>query len=197
MTINADLLRTWGSRSKIYRKNEFIFMEEDDPKWYYQIINGKVRMFNCNEEGREFTQGVFSDGESFGEPPLLVRRPYPASAQAQTDTVLLQLPADGFFQVLNEYPDVKTELLNQMAARVYEKTIGIRTIINCKPETRILNFLQKHKAKSETGEPKCHIPFTRQEIANSIGLRVETVIRTLSRMQRKKQVEIREHKLFY
>lgn len=197
MTIDPDLLRTWGSRSRIYRKSEFIYLEDQDPRWFFQIISGKVRMFNSNDEGREFTQGTFSDGESFGEPALLLRKPYPATAQACIDSIIQMLPIDVFFQVLYEYPEVKSNFLNAMAQRVYEKTLGIRSIINCRPETRILNFLELHKSKQGLRGPKTYIPLTRQEIANSTGLRVETVIRTLARLDKDKVVEIRDHKIFF
>lgn len=197
MTIDPDLLRTWGSRSRIFRKQEFIFMEDEEPRWYYQLISGRVRMFNSNDEGREFTQGTFSDGESFGEPPLLLRKPFPATAQAIVDSVILMLPIDVFFQILDEYPEIKMDFLLGMAKRVYQKTIGIRSIINCKPKTRILNFLELHKSKQGLRAPKTYIPLTRQEIANSTGLRVETVIRTLARLDKDKIVEIRDHKIFF
>jgi CRP-like cAMP-binding protein len=29
-------------------------------------------MFNSNDEGKEFTQGYFCNGQSFGEPPLFI-----------------------------------------------------------------------------------------------------------------------------
>lgn len=197
MTIDPDLLRTWGSRSRIYKKGDFIYQEDQDPRWFFQIISGKVRMFNSNEEGREFTQGTFSDGESFGEPALLLRKPYPATAQACVDTAIHLLSIEVFFQILDEYPEVKSNFLDAMARRVYEKTLGIRSIINCKPETRILNFLEQHKSRQGMHIPKTCIPLTRQEIANSTGLRVETVIRTLARLDKDKIVEIRDHKIFY
>jgi CRP-like cAMP-binding protein len=42
-------------------------------------------------EGRIFTQGVFGENESFGEPPLFLSEPYPACAIAESETVILQL----------------------------------------------------------------------------------------------------------
>ena len=41
------------------------------------------------------------------------------------------------------------------------------------------------------------VEFTRQEIANFTGLRVETVIRELSKMSKTNKVEIINHKLYY
>ena len=72
MQIDLDLLFSWGAITKKYNKNEVIFSEEEDAHFYYQIIEGSIKMFTTNDEGKELTQGVFSNGESFGEPPLFI-----------------------------------------------------------------------------------------------------------------------------
>ena len=77
MPIDIDLLTAWGGTSKIYKKGEIVFHEGDLARCYYQIIKGEVKMFNVNHEGKEFMQGIFSDGQSFGEPPVIINKPYP------------------------------------------------------------------------------------------------------------------------
>jgi len=72
MQIDIDLLFTWGAVAKKYKKNEVIFEEEESANFYYQIIDGGVRMFNLTLEGKEYTQGLFSNGVGFGEPPLFI-----------------------------------------------------------------------------------------------------------------------------
>ena len=41
------------------------------------------------------------------------------------------------------------------------------------------------------------VPFTRQEIANFTGLRVETVIRVISKMKANKKIDIVNHKIYF
>ena len=50
--------------------------------FYYQVVEGSVRMANMNDDGKEFIQGIFKQGESFGEPVLFIDMPYPATAIA-------------------------------------------------------------------------------------------------------------------
>jgi CRP-like cAMP-binding protein len=63
-----------------------------------------------------------------------------------------------------------------------------KDIINQKPEFRILAFLNAHKKGNV--DQKELVPFTRQEIANFTGLRVETVIRAFAKMKAAKKIEI-------
>ena len=58
-------------------------------------------------------------------------------------------------------------------------------------------FLCDYKRKLNEHDNPIQIPFTRQEIANYTGLRVETVIRTLSVMKSKNMIIIKDRKLFF
>lgn len=195
MQIDIDLLFTYGGIAKGYKKNEVIFHEEELGNFYYQIIEGSVKMFNSNEEGKEFTQGYFTNGQSFGEPPLLIDQPYPSSAVAFQDSKIIKLSKDKFLRILEEYPTIQKNLLNLMARRIYSKSVTTKDIVNQKPEYRIVSFLNAHKNHDIT--TKELVVFTRQEIANFTGLRVETVIRALTKMNKEQIVEIINHKIYY
>jgi CRP-like cAMP-binding protein len=195
MQIDLDLLFTWGAIAKEYKKNEIIFHEEESANFYYQIIDGCVRMFNSNEEGKEFTQGYFKCGQSFGEPPLFIDQVYPSTAVAFKDSKLIKISKEKFFKILDEYPFIQKGFLNLLAERIYTKSKTTKDIVNQKPEFRIIAFLNAHK-NSECSKKEL-VPYTRQEIANFTGLRVETVIRELSRLSKTDKVEIINHKLYY
>lgn len=191
--IDLDLLLSFGAVFKECEKGEILFSEGDKAYNYYQVVSGSVKMFNTNDDGKEFTQGYFSAGQSFGEPPLFIDERYPASAMAFQHSEVVKLSKDKFLNILEEFPQVQKQFLELMARRIHSKATSSKDIINQKPEFRIEAFLQSCKKTEE----KELIPLTRQEIANFTGLRVETVIRTLSKMKKKNIVEIIKHKIYY
>lgn len=198
MQIDLDLLFTWGAVAKKYMKNDVIFYEDDMALFYYQIVEGSVRLYNSNDEGKEFTQGTFCQGNSFGEPPLFINEVYPTTAIASIDSVIIKLSKDKLMKILEDYPSVKLSFLELMAQRIYNKTVSTKQIINQKPEHRIKSFLESYKKQNKLcSTEKILIPYTRQEIADFTGLRVETVIRTLSEMNKTKKVSIDKHKLYF
>jgi len=198
MHIDTDLLYTWGAVAKKIPKNTIIFYEDDPPLSFYQILEGTVKMSYTNEDGKDLTIGIFEKGNSFGEPPLFIEQPYPASAIAQTDCVLLKLSKTNFIAFLQENPDIQIKILKVFAWKIYNKIVFSKNIINHKPEYRIKYFLDNLKKQNNvTACQKMRIPYTRQEIADFTGLRVETVIRTISLMNKVKKIEIVDHKLFY
>ncbi|MDZ4683435.1 MAG: Crp/Fnr family transcriptional regulator [Saprospiraceae bacterium] len=195
--IDENILITWGTAVKRYAKNEVIFEEGTTSRFYYQIKEGSVKMFNTNEETREFTQGVFTTGDSFGEPPLFINELYPSTAIAMTDSIIFKLSKDTFFKILTEYPTIQQAFTTLFAQRVYSKSNSLRDIVNHTPEERIISFLNACKKKMQGSDEKIKITFTRQEIANFTGLRVETVIRTLKKMEEDHKVTIDHRKLYY
>lgn len=195
MQIDIDLLYTRGAICKEYKKGEIIFEEEMTANYYFQIIEGCVKMFNTNDKGKEFTQGYFFNGQGFGEPPLFIDEKYPAAAMAFQDTILIKLCKDKFLKILDEYPNIQKRFLTLMARRIHSKAKTSKDIINQNPSFRILAFFQTNK-KDATGE-KALIPYTRQEIANFTGLRVETVIRALAKLNADQKIEIKNHKVYY
>jgi CRP/FNR family transcriptional regulator len=154
-------------------------------------------MFNENIDGKEFTQSEFKAGHSFGEPPLFIDEIYPTSAVACEDTIILKLAKEKFLEVLDEYPVFQKKMITLLSKRLYSKSTTLREIVNNSPETRIIGFLNDYKKKTGKEDDKIEIPYTRQEIANYTGLRVETVIRTLAKMKTRKIVQIVERKLIY
>ncbi len=195
MLLDIDILLANGAIAKEYEKNEVIFSEGEHALFYYQLIEGQVKMFNLNNEGKEFTQGYFNAGGSFGEPPLFIDECYPASAAACVDSKILKFSKDKFLQFLDENPRAQKKFLKLMAERIYNKARSSKDIINQKPEHRILSFLEANK--DSCSSERVLVPFTRQEIANFTGLRVETVIREISKLKKQKTVEIRNHKLYF
>ncbi|MFN8274601.1 MAG: Crp/Fnr family transcriptional regulator [Flavobacteriaceae bacterium] len=195
MCIDLDLLFTWGALAKEYKKNDVIINEGETALFYFQVMDGCVRMFNSNDDGKEFTQGYFCNGQSFGEPPLFIDEKYPATATAFQDCTIVKLSKDKFLKILDEYPSIQKKFLVLMAQRIHSKAKTSKDIINQKPEFRILAFLNSNK-KSNDGAKEL-VPFTRQEIANFTGLRVETVIRVFSRMKAENKIDIINHKIYF
>ena len=197
MQIDLDLLYSYRAVAKKYKKNEVIFDEGEAANFYYQIFEGSVRMYNSNEEGKEFTQGLFYGGDGFGEPPLFINETYPSKAIAIQDSTILKLSKDKFLKIIDEYPHIQKYFLNLFAHKIHSKAKTSKEIINQKPEYRIISFLNSFKKKTEHPEEKTLIPFTRQEIADFTGLRVETVIRTFTKLNESHKVEIIHHKIYY
>ncbi len=196
--IDENLLTDFGATSKAYSKGEYIFSEGDEARYYYQVVTGQVKMTNYNDDGKEFLQGMFTYGDSFGEPPLLVGERYPANAEALTDVVLLQLPKDAFFKMQQQVPETAILISKRLAQRLYYKAIMASEISSHDPEHRLLKLIDYFKEHVDpVGQGREYVvQFTRQQLADLTGLRVETVIRAIKNLEKKGEIHIANRKIF-
>jgi len=196
--IAIALLEKYGALKKSFDKNEIIFEDGNLPTHYYQIISGEVKMSNYNDDGREFIQGIFYKNQSFGEPPLFLNQNYPANAIAVEDAEILLLTKSSFMQLLQENANVSIKIIENLAQRLYYKSVMAAEMSTQEPEHRILKLMDHGIAyfnfkKDENGYL---INFTRQQIGDLTGLRVETVIRTIKALEKKGVLKIINRKVY-
>ncbi len=195
--IDIDLLLVWGATFHNISKGQVLFNEGNPAFFYYQVVEGKVKMCNTNEEGKEFIQGFFEAGESFGEPPLFDESPYPASAVAETDSVIIRLRKENFLQLLKENFEIHFGFTQTLAKRLRFKSVISKEISSYGPLHRISTLLKEYKKNHDIPSDEFHrIELTRQQIADMTGLRVETVIRTIRQMQEDGLVKIEKGKVY-
>lgn len=197
MAISSDILITWGAVYRQYQKGDIIFKEDSLALFYHQLEEGCVKMVNCNEQGKEFIQGMFDAGDSFGEPPLFYDGHYPASAVAETDCKVLRLRKETLMEILKENPDLHFELTRMLCKRMHIKSIVSRELACYEPEHRIMTLLELLKPKyDKPADGKIKVPYTRQQLADMTGLRVETVIRAIRALEHKGDLVIESGKVF-
>ncbi len=197
MPIDTDILLTYGASTRKLKKGDVVFAEGGEARYFYQVLEGVVKVITTNEDGKELIQGFFKPGESFGEPPLFVNHPYPSTALAYEDAVVLRLPRESFFRMLHEYPGIAFSMLEIFACRIYNKAVNSQIRNTPSPEHKLLALLDKLKSEQDHFTDRMHVKYTRQQLADFTGLRVETVIRTLTKLSKKQVVEIVDHKLYY
>ncbi|MGO4772061.1 Crp/Fnr family transcriptional regulator [Flavobacterium sp. W22_SRS_FK3] len=196
--IVTELLEKYGALKKFFNKNEVVFKEGNLPTYYYQIISGEIKMSNYNDDGREFIQGIFYKAQSFGEPPLFLNQNYPANAIAVEDSEILVLAKKSFMKLLEENPTVSITIIENLAQRLFYKSVMAAEISTQEPEHRILKLIDHGIAyfnfKKDTNGYL--INFTRQQIGDLTGLRVETVIRTIKSLEKKGLLKIINRKVY-
>jgi len=196
--ITVELLEKYGVIKKSFDKNDIIFEEGNLPLHYYQIIYGEVKMSNYNDDGREFIQGIFYNGQSFGEPPLFLNQKYPANAIAVENTEIFILLKENFMKLLEDNPKVSIKIIENLAQRLYYKSVMAAEISTHEPEHRVLKLIDHGIAYFNFQKDKNGylINFTRQQIGDLTGLRVETVIRTIKALEKKGELKIINRKVY-
>ncbi len=189
--ISEDILRTFHASLATLEKGETLFHYGDSAVYFYIVHHGKIKMANYSDDGREFVQGYFTDGQSFGEPPFFQKSAYPASAIAVEKSSVWKISRENFLKLLKNNFDIHLELTATLSSRLIYKSTMLSELAIEEAEHRLITFMQYFVGNNKTESSKPYkIPLTRQQLADMTGLRVETVIRCIKSLEQKKFLTI-------
>lgn len=165
----------------VFKKKYSIYNEGGFPRGMYFIQKGKVKTFISNEDGKEYINGLYNEGDFFGYLSLLEDSTYRETAETLEESEIYYIPKEDFFTLLISNREVAKRFIKMLTNNLVEM------------EDRILklayNSVRKRVAESlvmleKTYNTLQQLPFTismgREDIANIVGTSTETVIRALS-----------------
>lgn len=172
--------------ARTFRAGETIFSEGDACSGLYVVETGNVRIFKSSAAGREQVLSIDGPGSSIAELPVFDGGPYPASAAAVTDSILLFFSKQDFQSLCLQFPQVALKVLKVLGGRL-RRLVGIIEELSFTTVRHRLVALLLRLAQSEGirkgSEVAITLPASNQELAAQIGTVRELVSRNLSRLQ--------------
>ncbi|TCD28393.1 Crp/Fnr family transcriptional regulator [Pedobacter psychrodurus] len=190
--MNFQKLIDKGLKVKNYPKDSVIYEPGMQPRYVYFIKSGEVRMVTVSDEGKEFIQGVFKTGQYFGEPALLIDRPYLAFTITNKDSQIIAVNKEDFFNLIKNEPYFSMDLIRTLSHRLFYKSMMLEELASEKADHRLLTIINYLLNDIAVGE---NLKVTRQELADMTGLRVETVIRSTKILAEKGLIKIIKGKI--
>lgn len=163
---------------RTFQKNTVVINEGDEANTLFIIIEGAIKVFLSNEEGKEIiinTQGV---GDHFGELALLDNEPRSASVMTLTKSTIGVISKADFQSVLARHPELALKLLTEMTRRIRLLSDNVKTLALMDVYGRVAKTLLS-MAEQVDGVTVIRDRPTQQDIANRIGASREMVARIL------------------
>lgn len=194
--MDYNLLLQYGAVIRRHKKEEVIIKEGGKARFFFVVYSGEIKMYNTGDDGQEFIQGIFKEGESFGEPPLFLDTDYPASAKALVDSEVLVLEKNRMINLLKDHFELHLQFTEILSRRLYFKSMMAREITMHDAAHRILAVIDFLKIRDEFIDKIYPVSLTRQQLADLTGLRVETVIRSIAHLVKKGELFQKGRKVY-
>lgn len=172
-------------RHKRHRKGAVVVVEGDQGRSLYIILTGRVGIRSTNEVGDFVYLAERGAGECFGEMSLFGGRPRSNDVVALEDSEFLILEQESFLRALTSHPEIGMKIIEYLSDRLREAGRGL--VGSKSVRVRLAHYLwslvERAASEDSKGRIMLQLDGTRQEIAERIRARRETVSRELTALQ--------------
>ncbi len=158
-----------------FARNSEIYGEDEPAEYLYQVISGTVRTYRMLDDGRRQIGAFYLPGDIFG---VEAGEVHSSSAEAISDTQILVAKRSAVMARAEHQKDLARQLWMltvQELQRVQQHSLALIK----SAEERVAGFLLEMAGRNSAGAA-VELPMSRQDIADYLGLTIETVSRTFS-----------------
>ncbi|WP_087006235.1 helix-turn-helix domain-containing protein [Rhizobium sullae] len=159
-----------------------LFLEGDEAKHLYEVVDGVLRVFKIISDGRRIITGFLFPGDLVG---VSLRDRYLYSAEAVTLTRFRRFGRREFQDAVNSSPSLHPQLFDRLCDEMAAAQNQMVLLSRKSAEERVCSFLLERLRHQQQTSPLTTIvdlPMTRLDIADYLGLTIETVSRTITKL---------------
>lgn len=193
--LNADQLSYLSKHTSrhVFASEDELVPAGEDIRRYSNILSGVVKLTKLMSDGRQQIVGLQFAPDFLGRP---FRRQSDVSAQATTDVRVCSFPKSVMEELVRQSPDMERRLYEQSLKELDEAREWMLTLGRKSASEKVASFLlliATHidpELDRSHGEIKFDLPLKRADIADFLGLTIETVSRQLTRLRKAGVIQI-------
>ena len=190
-----EQLDTVIKQSHRLKKGEFLFRSGESFHSLYAIRTGFFKTTVASQDGRDQVTGFFMSGELIGMDGICTHS-HSCDAVALEDSEVCELPFGHMEALSKESPSIQTHFFRLMSREIVRDQGVMLLLGNMRAEERIAAFLLNLSQRLHHRGFAANdfiLRMSREEIGSYLGLKLETVSRTLSRFHQEGLIVV-EHK---
>jgi len=179
-------------RSHPLKKGVGLFHQGADFQAVYAVRSGSLKTFTVADDGSEQITGFYLPGELVGLDAISDNQ-HPCTAKALETTSYCEIPFTQLEALSGELPSLRRQLLRIMSKEITHDANLLMLLGKKTAEERLASLLLslstrlKNRGFSET---EFNLSMSRNDIANYLGLAVETISRLFTRFQEQKLIKV-------
>src|SRR5262245_29909663 len=168
-----------------FARNAEIYGEGEPADYLYKVISGTVRTYKVLSDGRRQIGAFYLPGDVFG---LESGDEHTFSAEAITEAKVLVVKRSALVALAERDSDVARQLWTLTGQELRRVQDHILLLIKTAQE-RVAGFLLEMAERRSSGNA-IELPMSRQDIADYLGLTIETVSRTITNLENAAAIEV-------
>lgn len=164
-----------------YKKNAYVFYEEEDPTHIYYLKKGLIKVCQSTLEGVAITFSLRKQEDVFGFAEVMLDKPRVRIAQCLDDCQIWVLDARIFLEHIESTPIVLKEFFKISVQRLLKQQHMVELLVTQTVSSRLAWLLRELSSPQKHGHYVFEGSLTHMEISNLIGCSRQKVTETLSR----------------
>ena len=161
---------------------ESLFHEDDPATEVFTVIRGMLKLSKLLPDGRRQITGFLSPGDYLG---LAFAERYVYSAEAVTPVRVCRFPRSAFLGLLDQFPALEKALLGRAATELAAAQQQMLLLGRKTARERVATFFSQLAERQGADEGAVvDLPMTRTDIADHLGLTIETVSRSIASLRK-------------
>lgn len=178
------------TREKRLHKGEMLFHKGDQPRGFYVIVYGQMKLAFPSAAGNEKVVEILGPQQSFGEAVMFMDRPYPVFAESLADSLLLHIARQAVFDMIETDASFARRMLAGLALRLHGLIRDVESYSLRSSTQRVIGFLLQRCGTSETRDVEIDLPTSKQVIASRLNLTPETLSRIFHELAAAKLISV-------
>lgn len=173
-------------RGRALKKGEYVFHAGQEFHSVYAVRSGTIKTFTSTEEGEEQITGFYLPGELLGMDGINTNQ-HVNSAKALESASICEIPFNKLEKLSTEIPNLQRHFFQLMSKEIQADQRLILLLSKKPADQRVASFLLSISARHEMrglSSKYFHLPMSRGDIGNYLGLAVETVSRIFTKFQK-------------
>lgn len=166
------------------RKAEALMQQGDPAVAFFLIERGYLKLTQVTADGAEVIVRFVGPGDPVAGVAAIGEAPYPVTATACDGVDVLVWPRAALVELLNRFPQLKTNILREMTAHMENALTRLRELATLDVRQRLahtlLRLTQSGTGRANGAELTVPHTLTRQELAELTGTTLFTVSRILT-----------------
>ena len=181
---SADAIDMMGAQMS-FKRNVEIYGENEPADYLYKVISGAVRTYKVLSDGRRQIGAFYMPGDVFG---LESGKQHTFSAEAVGEAKVLVIKRSALEGLAARDNDVARQLWTVTVCELQRAQEHALALIKT-AEERVVGFLLEMASRIAGGN-QIELPMSRQDIADYLGLTIETVSRTMTHLESAAAIEL-------
>ncbi len=174
-----------------YQRGQVILAPGDSGRLVI-VEDGQVKLYQLSAEGEEQVLSVMNTGDYVGEQWLYGTENETTFAVVQKDAAICTISYEDFTNLLADYPELASRLLQLTMAKVQELTVQNQYLVMDSVEERLWSYLTRQAEHG--GQKRFTLPMKMKDLAAYLGTTPETLSRKFRRLQATGRI-VRHHRV--